>query len=124
MIKNIKTVDPADPASPEVIQIETDGRAIEVFEGAALIEVQRDRFVPVKTTNDLPCSGRLGSVDDARRDSPGVGAVRGPAQIHSSSPTLTGGPRRSLLPGAVADQHGDWTFGAGVTVVGDAVFGF
>ena len=29
------------------------GAAIEVFEDSALIEVGRDRFVPVKTTNDL-----------------------------------------------------------------------
>ena len=29
------------------------GAAIEVFEGSRLIEVGRDRFVPVKTTNDL-----------------------------------------------------------------------
>ena len=29
------------------------GAAIEVFEGSQLIEVGRDRFVPVKTTNDL-----------------------------------------------------------------------
>ena len=29
------------------------GAAIEVFEGARTIEVGRDRFVPVKTTNDL-----------------------------------------------------------------------
>ena len=29
------------------------GAAIEVFEGSTLIEVGRDRFVPVKTTNDL-----------------------------------------------------------------------
>ncbi|MGN0064790.1 MAG: UTP--glucose-1-phosphate uridylyltransferase [Nocardioides sp.] len=54
LIRNVKPVDPADPASPEVIQIETAmGAAIEVFEGAATIEVGRDRFVPVKTTNDL-----------------------------------------------------------------------
>ncbi|HET6625849.1 MAG TPA: UTP--glucose-1-phosphate uridylyltransferase, partial [Nocardioidaceae bacterium] len=54
LIKNTKTVDPADPTSPEVIQIETAmGAAIEVFEGARTIEVGRDRFVPVKTTNDL-----------------------------------------------------------------------
>ncbi len=39
---------------PEVIQVETAmGAAIEVFEGSRLIEVGRDRFVPVKTTNDL-----------------------------------------------------------------------
>ena len=54
MIKNLKTVDPADSSSPEVIQIETAmGAAIEVFEGAELIEVTRERFLPVKTTNDL-----------------------------------------------------------------------
>ncbi len=54
LIRNVKTVDPADPTSPEVIQIETAmGAAIEVFEGARTIEVGRDRFVPVKTTNDL-----------------------------------------------------------------------
>ena len=29
------------------------GAAIEVFEGARTIEVGRDRFIPVKTTNDL-----------------------------------------------------------------------
>ena len=37
-----------------MIQIETAmGAAIEVFEGSRTIEVGRDRFVPVKTTNDL-----------------------------------------------------------------------
>jgi UTP--glucose-1-phosphate uridylyltransferase len=54
LIRNQKTVDPADPRSPEVIQIETAmGAAIEVFEDSVTIEVGRDRFVPVKTTNDL-----------------------------------------------------------------------
>ena len=54
LIKNEKTVDPADPSSPKVIQIETAmGAAVEVFEGATAIGVGRDRFVPVKTTSDL-----------------------------------------------------------------------
>ena len=54
LIRNVKNVDPGDPKSPEVIQIETAmGAAIEVFEGSRTIEVGRDRFVPVKTTNDL-----------------------------------------------------------------------
>ena len=45
---------PPIPATPEVIQIETAmGAAIEVFEDARTIEVGRDRFVPVKTTDDL-----------------------------------------------------------------------
>ena len=54
MIRNEKNVDPSDSSTPKVIQIETAmGAAIEVFDGAELIEVGRDRFVPVKTTNDL-----------------------------------------------------------------------
>ncbi len=54
LIRNTKTVDPTDAESPEVFQIETAmGAAIEVFEGATAIVVGRDRFLPVKTTNDL-----------------------------------------------------------------------
>jgi UTP--glucose-1-phosphate uridylyltransferase len=54
LIRNIKHVDPSDPSSPEVIQIETAmGAAIELFDGATAIEVERSRFLPVKTTNDL-----------------------------------------------------------------------
>jgi UDP-N-acetylglucosamine pyrophosphorylase len=54
MIRNSKTVDPRDPASPAVIQLETAmGAAIECFSGAAAIEVPRSRFAPVKSTNDL-----------------------------------------------------------------------
>ncbi len=54
MIRNVKPVDPADASTPPVVQIETAmGAAIEIFDGARTIEVGRDRFVPVKTTNDL-----------------------------------------------------------------------
>src|SRR3954466_3214910 len=54
LIRNVKTVDPGDPSTPEVIQIETAmGAGVEVFEAARTNEVGRDRFVPVKTTNDL-----------------------------------------------------------------------
>jgi UTP--glucose-1-phosphate uridylyltransferase len=54
MIVNRKTVDPNDPSSPQVIQLETAmGAAIDVFEGAAALHVPRSRFVPVKTTNEL-----------------------------------------------------------------------
>lgn len=54
LIKNAKTVDPADSSSTPVIQIESAmGAAIEVFEGATAIGVGRERFLPVKTTNDL-----------------------------------------------------------------------
>ncbi|MEL4358620.1 MULTISPECIES: UTP--glucose-1-phosphate uridylyltransferase [unclassified Luteococcus] len=54
LIRNEKTVDPADPSSPKVIQVESAmGAAIEVFPGAQAICVGRERFLPVKTTNEL-----------------------------------------------------------------------
>lgn len=54
MIRNEKTVDPADPSSPAVYQLETAmGAAISVFAGARAVRVSRERFLPVKTTNDL-----------------------------------------------------------------------
>ncbi|MFN8543753.1 MAG: UTP--glucose-1-phosphate uridylyltransferase [Candidatus Binatia bacterium] len=54
MITNEKPVDPDDPGSPRVLQLETAmGAAISVFEGAQALRVPRSRFVPVKTTSDL-----------------------------------------------------------------------
>jgi UTP--glucose-1-phosphate uridylyltransferase len=54
MIVNRKTVDPTDPSSPEVVQLETAmGAAIGVFEGAEAVHVPRARFAPVKSTSHL-----------------------------------------------------------------------
>jgi len=54
VIRNRKTVDPRDKTSPAVIQLETAmGAAIECFAGAGAVAVPRQRFAPVKTTNDL-----------------------------------------------------------------------
>jgi UTP--glucose-1-phosphate uridylyltransferase len=54
LIVNRKTVDPRDPASTPVVQLESAmGAAIGSFAGAQLLCVPRSRFVPVKTTNDL-----------------------------------------------------------------------
>lgn len=54
LIRNLKTIDPTSPESPEVIQLESAmGSAIEIFEGATAVEVPRSRFMPVKTTNEL-----------------------------------------------------------------------
>ena len=54
LIVNRKTVDPRDPDSTPVIQLESAmGAAIGSFQGASLLLVPRTRFAPVKTTDDL-----------------------------------------------------------------------
>lgn len=54
MIRNGKTLDPRDPESPPVYQLETAmGAAVSVFDGADAIRIPRERFAPVKNTNDL-----------------------------------------------------------------------
>ena len=54
LIRNQKTVDPRDPDSTPVFQLESAmGSAIAVFPGARAIRVPRSRLVPVKTTADL-----------------------------------------------------------------------
>jgi UTP--glucose-1-phosphate uridylyltransferase len=127
MIKNTKTVDPADPSSPEVIQIETAmGAAIEVFEGARTIEVGRERFVPVKTTNDL-----LVLRSDCYHLSDGYALLQQPEKVpyvdlDSSHYKLVADFDRHFPEGVPSMRratslvvHGDWTFGEGVTVAGE-----
>jgi UTP--glucose-1-phosphate uridylyltransferase len=54
MILNGKTLDPRDPSSPPVFQVESAmGSAISLFKEAAVVNVPRTRFVPVKKCNDL-----------------------------------------------------------------------
>lgn len=53
-IVNRKTLDPRDPESPPVLQLETAmGAAVSLFPEAAAVRVSRRRFSPVKTTSDL-----------------------------------------------------------------------
>lgn len=54
LIRNGKTVDPNDGASPKVYQLETAmGAAISCFKGAVALRVPRTRFAPIKKTDDL-----------------------------------------------------------------------
>jgi UTP--glucose-1-phosphate uridylyltransferase len=54
LIVNRKTVDPRDPDSTPVIQLESAmGAAIGSIPGARAVHVPRSRFAPVKTTDDL-----------------------------------------------------------------------
>lgn len=126
LIRNKKNVDPTDPDSPAVYQIETAmGAALEVFDGATAIGVGRDRFLPVKTTNDLLL---------LRSDAYHVGED-GAVTLVAEQPCLVdlakphygqldafeqrfpaGAP--SLRHARSLTVHGDWTFGADVTVTG------
>jgi UTP--glucose-1-phosphate uridylyltransferase len=54
LIQNNKTVDPRDPDSPKVIQLETAmGAAISTFNDSIALRVQKTRFTPIKTTGEL-----------------------------------------------------------------------
>lgn len=54
LIVNPKTLDPRDETSPGVYQLESAmGSAISLFDNSSALEVLRDRFIPVKKTNDL-----------------------------------------------------------------------
>ena len=125
LIKNVKTVDPADPQTPKVIQLETAmGAAIELFDGAQTIEVDRDRFIPVKTVDDLLVvrSDCYRLDDDAalhQTCSPLPVIELGSAYtlIEQFESRLPHGPP-SLVDSTSLIVDGDWTFGAGVRVVG------
>jgi UTP--glucose-1-phosphate uridylyltransferase len=127
LIRNVKHVDPGDAKSPEVVQVETAmGAAIEVFEGALTICVDRDRFVPVKTTDDLLV---------LRSDVYEIGGDYALDQSNDRVPFIDldgrhykfvdefdkrfpeGAP--SLREAESLTIEGDWTFGKGVRVVGD-----
>lgn len=54
LITNTKTVDPKEPGSRKVVQLESAmGAAIESFERTGAVVVSRTRFSPVKSTSDL-----------------------------------------------------------------------
>jgi UTP--glucose-1-phosphate uridylyltransferase len=127
LIKNEKTVDPADASSPKVIQIETAmGAAIEVFEGATAIGVGRDRFLPVKTTSDLlvlrsdayalEADGRLTKVADP---TPVVDLDDRYYKIITDFDHRFPAGAPSLKEARYLQVNGDWTFEASVRVIGE-----
>lgn len=125
LIRNEKTVDPADPTSPAVIQMETAmGAAIEVFPGASAIGVDRNRFLPVKTTNELLLlRSDLFSLDEDHHLT-----ARGPIpeiRLDNHYKIVQDFDRRiphplGLLGARSRTVLGDVSFGQGVTVRGHA----
>jgi len=125
LIRNVKTVDPGDPSTPKVVQIESAmGAAIEIFEGAQTIEVTRQRFVPVKTTNDL-----LVLRSDVYDIGPDFVLDQSAAMVPfvdlDGVYKLVGDFDKRFKEGAPSLREaeafvvdGDWSFGAGVKVVG------
>jgi UTP--glucose-1-phosphate uridylyltransferase len=130
LIRNRKTVDPADSSSPEVFQIETAmGAALGLFEGARALRVPRSRFTPVKTTNDLLAlrsdayeltdDGRVVLVADRAGRPPFVDLD--PAHyklVADFEPRVSAGVP-SLREADRLVVRGDVTFGADVVVRGD-----
>ena len=127
LIVNRKTVDPKDAGSPAVLQLETAmGAAIGALDGAGLLLVPRTRFAPVKTTDDLlALRSDVYTVDEESRI----------CRVGDGPPCIELDPKHfktvakfeSHFPhGAPSLKHarrfivrGDFTFGAGVTVLGD-----
>jgi UTP--glucose-1-phosphate uridylyltransferase len=126
MIRNDKTVDPTDPASTPVVQIESAmGAAIEVFDDATAIEVPRSRFRPVKTTEDLLLLrsdafelSEDGTLDPVVDPLPLVTLGDDYAAIRDFEQRFPHGAP-SLRQAASLTVEGDWTFGQGVQVRGE-----
>lgn len=127
LIRNVKNVDPGDKSTPEVIQVETAmGAAIEVFEGSTLIEVTRERFVPVKTTNDLLVLrsdvydiGQDFVLDQAADEIPFVDLDGDHYKLVGEFDKRFPEGAPSLKQATSLKVEGDWTFCKGVQVVGD-----
>jgi len=130
VIANRKTVDPRDPGSTPVLQLESAmGSAIAGFPGARLLLVPRTRFVPVKTTDDLLVlrsdAYRLGdgfvvqAAEGAERHRHVVALDRRHfAMIDDFEARFASGPP-SLREADLLEVTGDVSFGADVVVRGE-----
>lgn len=129
LIRNAKTVDPRDSTSPAVIQIETAmGAAIEVFAGARVLEVPRERFLPVKTTSDLLLirSDAFELDGDSRLipvAAPVVELAPGPYRRIADFEERFAEGAPSLREAVALTVRGDWKFGSGVRVTGAVELG-
>jgi UTP--glucose-1-phosphate uridylyltransferase len=130
LIRNAKTLDPRDPSSPRVFQLESAmGAAVSLFDRSSALVVPRSRFSPVKTCDDL-----LAVWSDAFVLTPAFQVIPNPArtlpaisvdldkryyrfidQLDARFPD--GAP--SLLSCSSFTVRGDITFGKSITLSGD-----
>jgi UTP--glucose-1-phosphate uridylyltransferase len=128
LIVNRETVNPRDPASTPVIQLEwAMGAAIGSVPGARAVHVPRSRFAPVKTTDDLLVvrsdAYQLTGDGLMRPDFDGPGPV---VTLDKDFYKLLPDFEQRFPAGAPSlrrcrrfEVEGDVTFGAGVIAVGD-----
>jgi len=128
LIVNRKTVDPRDPASTPVLQLESAmGAAIGSIPGAQAVHVPRSRFAPVKTTDDLLVvrSDAYLLTSDGHMtptfDGPGPVVTLDPRFYHllpGFEQRFPAGPP-SLRRCRRFEADGDVTFGADIVAVGN-----
>jgi UTP--glucose-1-phosphate uridylyltransferase len=128
LIVNRKTVDPRDPDSTPVLQLETAmGAALGAIDGAQAVLVPRTRFAPVKTTDDLlVVRSDAYDIDEDGRVTPTFAApppvVALSPKFYKSLPDMEArfphGPP-SLREARGLRVEGDTTFGRDVRVIGD-----
>ena len=130
LIVTRRTVDPRDPASPAVIQLESAmGTAVSSIPGARVIQVPRSRFAPVKTTDDLLVvrsdAYELTGDGRMRPDFDGPGPL---VTLDKNFYRLLPDFERRFPAGAPSlrrcrrfEVEGDVAFGAGVVAVGDVL---
>lgn len=133
LIKNTKTVDPRDPASPKVLQLEgAMGAAIECFAKAGALLVPRTRFAPVKTTGDLLAlrsdayavtpDERLELVPERRGIPPEVVLDDAHYKLLAGLEAAFGGGAPSLRACDRIEVRGSWKFREGVVCEGSVKF--
>lgn len=129
LIRNKKPLDPAHPVgagAEAVYQLETAmGSAIALFLGAAAVAVGRDRFMPVKTTNDLlvMASDVYEVVDGGRLDARATAPIvdldpRYFKSIVDFAERIALGHPPSLKEAQRLTVRGDVRFGPGVVIRG------
>lgn len=132
MIRNAKTLDPRNTASPGVFQLETAmGSAISVFPNAQALRTSRERFLPVKLCQDLlTLRSDIYTLDEAYRLRASLNRQLGPIVLDLDSryyrligdfeqrfPTTP-----SLVDCAQLTVQGDVVFESGIALHGHVQF--